>query len=138
MTQNTPIPLALDAALGRRNEIVIFGGDYDTEDGTAVRDYVHVTDLANAHVKALNYLVGGGETIYANLGTGIGALVETVIATAEKVVGKAISRQVQQRRAGDPARLVADAAWARRVLNWQPDRSDTDKHRERRLELASK
>lgn len=118
------IPLVLDTALERRPAITVFGDDYATPDGTPIRDYVHVIDLAGAHVKALGYLLEGGATASVNLGTEQGASVADVIATAETVVGRGISTVICGRRAGDPAQLVADASEARRLLGWQPARSD--------------
>jgi UDP-glucose-4-epimerase GalE len=118
------IPLVLDAALGRREGIAILGADYPTEDGTAVRDYVHVVDLATAHVNALQYLLEGGATTAINLGTGLGASVAAVVSAAERVVGHPIAWDVAPRRAGDPARLVADPGKAARVLGWRAGRSN--------------
>jgi len=120
------IPLILDAALKRRPHISIFGTDYPTPDGSAVRDYIHVTDLAEAHVKALDYLRKGGKSVALNLGTGQGHSVRETIAAAERVTGLAIPRQEASRRAGDPPILVADASRARATLGWQPAHSDLD------------
>lgn len=114
------IPLIIETALGRRQAIHIFGTDYPTPDGTAVRDYVHVTDLAEAHVKALKHLIGGGASLELNLGTGTGYSVRQVIAAAERHAGRPIASSVCPRRAGDPAELVADAARARHILDWEP------------------
>jgi len=117
------IPLVIKAALGQRSHVEIYGTDYPTPDGTAIRDYVHVTDLAAAHVRALDYLRDGGESCALNLGTGRGYSVREVIDT----VGKASSRPVPfregPRRAGDPPVLVADARQAGKVLGWQPQHS---------------
>ena len=118
------IPLVLDAAAGRRSSITIFGEDFDTPDGTCIRDYVHVSDLADAHVLALRHLLGGGGSITCNLGTGHGSSVREVIATAEAVTGRAVPVEVGPRREGDPPELVADVDIAHRVLGWQPQRSD--------------
>lgn len=118
------IPLVLDAATGRRGAVAVFGGDYPTPDGTAVRDYVHVADLADAHVRALAYLLRGGETGAVNLGSGQGASVAQVIDTVRHTIGRDVPFQVAPRRAGDPAMLVADPAHARRVLGWSTRRSD--------------
>ena len=121
------IPLVLDAAAGRRPDITIFGTDYETEDGTCIRDYIHVTDLADAHVKALKYLEQGGETTKYNLGNGKGFSVKEVIETAEKVTGKKIPVQMGDRRPGDPPKLVGDAERIKKELNWQPKYAELDK-----------
>ena len=120
------IPLILDAALKRRSRIDIYGTDYPTPDGTAVRDYIHVQDLAEAHVKALQYLEGGGESVALNLGTGRGCSVRETIAAAERVTGLAIPKQESPRRAGDPPMLVADPSLAGKVLGWQARMSGMD------------
>ena len=114
------IPLVLQAAAGRRGALEIFGADYPTRDGTCVRDYVHVADLADAHVRALDYLAGGGATRSLNVGTGAGCTVREVISAAEKVTGRSVPVVVAPRRAGDPAELVADASLVRQVLRWTP------------------
>lgn len=114
------IPLVLDAALGRRNHITIYGTDYDTPDGTCVRDYIHVTDLANAHVLGLKYLNEGGASDVFNLGNGNGFSVREVIDTARKVTGREIPVVEGARRAGDPAKLIGSAEKAKRVLGWKP------------------
>lgn len=120
------IPLALDAALGRRPNIEIFGHDFPTPDGTAVRDYTHVRDLASAHVQALRYLQAGGESVAVNLGTGQGHSVREVIATVEAITGCPVPRLEVPRRAGDPPELVADARYAYRLLGWRPRVSDLE------------
>ena len=120
------IPLILDAALGRRPQIDIFGTDYPTPDGSAVRDYIHVTDLAAAHVLALRYLEQGGASVALNLATGQGHSVREVIAAAERVTGRRIPRRASARRPGDPAALVADPTRARALLGWTPSHSDLD------------
>jgi UDP-glucose-4-epimerase GalE len=120
------IPLVLQAALGRRPHIDIYGTDYPTPDGTAIRDYIHVQDLADAHVRAITHLERGGESMALNLGTGRGYTVREVIAAAERVTGRPIPRREVERRAGDPPALVADARRAREVLGWQPTMSDLD------------
>jgi UDP-arabinose 4-epimerase len=120
------IPLALDAALGRREAIDIFGTDYPTPDGTAIRDYIHVHDLAEAHVRALAYLAGGGGGVALNLGTGAGFSVREVIAAAERVTGRPIKQRETARRPGDPPILVADARRAHALLRWTPRLSGLD------------
>ncbi|MEI7435582.1 MAG: UDP-glucose 4-epimerase GalE [bacterium] len=111
------IPLVLDVARGRRPHITVFGEDYATPDGTCIRDYIHVLDLAQAHVLALEKSVSGP----FNLGNGDGCSVREVIAAAREVTGHAIPEQVAPRRPGDPDRLVAASAQARRVLGWKPE-----------------
>lgn len=118
------VPLVLDVALERRGSVNIFGGDYPTADGTPVRDYVHVCDLASAHLNALEYLLAGGATSSINLGTGQGASVATLIATTAEVIGLGITKAIRSRREGDPAQLVADPRKAERLLGWQAERSD--------------
>ena len=120
------IPLILDAALGKRAAIDVFGTDYPTPDGTAVRDYIHVQDLADAHVKALAYLFAGGETTQVNLGTGTGNSVREVIDAVERVTGRTVPKREVARRAGDPPELVADPSKANSLLGWQPAMSDID------------
>jgi UDP-glucose 4-epimerase len=118
------IPLVLQAASGRRPAIKIFGDDYDTPDGTCVRDYIHICDLADAHFLLLQRLQGGMERGYFNLGTGTGYSVKEVIDTAKKITGKAIPVVMEARRAGDPPSLIADGSAAREQLGWQPKISD--------------
>jgi UDP-arabinose 4-epimerase len=117
------IPRVLDVALGRAEAAMIFGDDYDTPDGTCVRDYIHVRDLADAHLKALDYLLGGGGTAFLNLGTGHGYSVRQVVETVRKVTGRDFAVRRMPRRSGDPAALVADAAAAERTLAWRPQHS---------------
>jgi UDP-arabinose 4-epimerase len=115
------IPLVLDAAIGARPSITVFGEDYDTPDGTCIRDYTHVSDLADAHVLALKKMMGGGEGFAAyNLGTGKGASVAEVISAARKMTNHKIAVEKGPRRPGDPAVLVADASRARKDLGWTP------------------
>jgi len=116
------IPLVLDAALGRRPAISIYGTDYPTSDGTALRDYIHVMDLADAHLAALRHLMGGGVPAALNLGTGSGASVRQVIRTVEEVTGRRVPIEESPRRAGDPPALVADPARAEQLLNWRADK----------------
>jgi UDP-glucose 4-epimerase len=118
--------LVLRAALGSAPPVQIFGTDYPTPDGTAIRDYVHVADLADAHVRALRHLADGGDSIALNLGTGDGASVRAVIAAVERVAGRPVPQREAPRRPGDPPQLVADPAVARSVLGWQPRHSDLD------------
>ena len=119
------IPLAL-AATGNGSELKIFGTDYPTPDGTCVRDYIHVNDLADAHVRALQHLEKGGESIALNLGTGKGDSVLEVIKAAETVTGRTVNRKVGPRRAGDPPVLVADATRAQQALGWKATRTLPD------------
>ena len=118
------IPLVLDAALGRTSEIQVFGTDYQTPDGTAIRDYVHVSDLARAHVLAVQYVLGGGDTIAVNLASGRGASVREVIDTARAATGRKFDARDVERRPGDSSILVADATRARELLGWSAERSD--------------
>lgn len=120
------IPLVLDAAAGRRGEIKVFGGDYKTPDGTCVRDYIHVADLAQAHLLALKRLEKGGASRGYNLGNGKGFSVLEVIKAAEKVTGRKIPVAMAPRRAGDPAALVASSALIRRELGWKPRYADLE------------
>lgn len=118
------IPLALRAASGKGDPLTVFGDDYPTRDGSCIRDYIHVSDLASAHVLALNRLLDGGETDIFNLGTENGHSVFEVISTVEAVTGSVVRRSTAPRRAGDPPTLVASAAKARTVLGWQPERTE--------------
>ena len=114
----------LQTALGQRDEILIFGDDYDTPDGTCVRDYIHVEDLATAHVAAIARLQAGTQNLACNLGTGTGFSVLEVIETARKVTGCEIPARVVARRPGDPPRLVSGGTRARDELGWEPQRPD--------------
>ena len=120
------VPLAIQTVLGIKENIEIFGNDYKTPDGTALRDYVHVTDLANAHVKALQLLLNGSESIYANLGTGKALSVIEVIQSVEKISGGKINKIFAPRRSGDPEILVADPSYARSILDWECNHSSID------------
>ena len=114
------IPLVLQVPSGKRESVSIYGTDYDTPDGTCIRDYIHVTDLAEAHILAVEYLMKGGESNVFNLGNGVGYSVREVIETARKVTGHPIPAVEIPRRAGDPARLVASGEKAKTVLGWEP------------------
>jgi UDP-glucose 4-epimerase len=120
------IPLVLQAAAGRRPSITVFGRDYDTPDGTCIRDYIHVSDLADAHLLALEGLLSGAGSTRFNLGNGAGYSINEVIETARRVTGREIVVTDGPRRAGDPARLVADPALARDVLGWRPQYAELD------------
>lgn len=118
------IPIVLQVALGRRERLDIFGGDYPTPDGTCVRDYIHVCDLADAHIKALEYLERGGESEVFNLGNGVGFSNLEVVEAARTVTGHPIPSSIKDRRPGDPATLVASSEKASRILGWQPKYTD--------------
>ncbi len=120
------VPLALRAALDRRTKLTVFGADYDTPDGTAIRDYIHVSDLAEAHRLALAHLARGGESQLLNLGTGTGYSVLEVIEAAKRASGRDVPHENGPRREGDPLRLVADASRARAVLGWAPQQASLD------------
>ena len=114
------IPLVLQVPNGKRESVSIYGTDYDTPDGTCIRDYIHVTDLAMAHILAVEYLARGGESDIFNLGNGVGYSVREVIETARSVTGHPIPATEVPRRAGDPARLVASGEKAKKILGWEP------------------
>ena len=118
------IPLILQVPNGKREFISIFGDDYDTKDGTCIRDYIHVTDLAQAHILAMDYLMKGGESNIFNLGNGVGFTVKEVIDTAREVTGHPIPAKTTPRRAGDPAQLIASSEKARTILGWHPEHAD--------------
>lgn len=120
------IPLILQVPLGQRDHIAIFGTDYDTPDGTCVRDYIHVSDLAQAHIRALRYLREGGKSDIFNLGNGVGFSVREVIETARKVTGHPIPATEEARRAGDPSTLIASSAKAKEILGWDPQFDDLE------------
>lgn len=114
------IPLAIDAALGRRQGFKVFGSDYDTRDGTCVRDYIHVLDLADAHVRAVEYLLDGGDSVALNLGTGTGTTVKELLGTIETVSNRPFPVEYVGRREGDSTTLVANNDKARDILGWSP------------------
>ena len=114
------IPLILQVPLNKREHISIFGDDYETRDGTCIRDYIHVMDLADAHVRAIEYLFNGNESNIFNLGSGEGQSVNEMIVEAEKVVGKDIKKVYVERRPGDPASLIASNKKAKELLGWEP------------------
>jgi UDP-glucose 4-epimerase len=118
------IPNVLAAALGRQKAIRVFGNNYPTPDGTPIRDYIHVVDLADAHMRALDHLRQGGASDFLNLGTGHGYSVLEVIECVREITGREIPVQMEPPRAGDPARLIADPAKAKAVLDWEPAVSD--------------
>lgn len=120
------IPLALLTALKKRSHLSIFGNDYDTPDGTAIRDYIHICDLATAHVLGLEYLLAGGDSDIFNLGNGNGFSVREVIETAKKVTGRDFPVQESPRRAGDSPALVGSSQKAKNCLGWQPDYVDLE------------
>lgn len=121
------VPIILQAALGQREEITVFGDDYDTPDGTCIRDYVHIEDLVNAHLLALDYLRKGGENDVFNLGSSQGFSVNEMISAARSVTGKEIPVKIGPRRAGDPSILVASTEKATRILGWHPSRTSVTK-----------
>lgn len=118
------IPIVLQVALGQREYISIFGEDYDTHDGSCVRDYIHVEDLIDAHILALNYLQDGGESNIFNLGSSQGFSVKEIIKTAREITGHEIPAKVAERRAGDPSTLIAGSEKAKQILGWSPSRTD--------------
>lgn len=120
------IPLILQVPLGRRECITIYGDDYDTPDGTCLRDYIHVIDLADAHLLALDYLRKGGESNIFNLGNGRGFSVKEMIEAAKKATGKDIKVEIGARRAGDPAQLIASSEKAKQILGWEPKYNDVE------------
>lgn len=120
------IPLILQVPLGKREAISVFGDDYPTKDGTCIRDYIHVCDLSDAHILALDYLMKGGESDVFNLGNGEGFTVKEVIETARRVTGHPIPAEICPRRAGDPAQLVASSEKARSILGWKPRYNDLE------------
>ena len=125
-TETHLIPLILEVPTGRRDHITVFGDDYPTPDGTCLRDYIHVVDLADAHVLALEYLRKGGASDIFNLGNGQGFSVKEMIAAAEKATGRSIKVEIGARRAGDPAQLFASSEKARSVLGWKPQFTEVE------------
>ena len=125
-TETHLIPLILQVPTGWRDHITVFGDDYPTPDGTCLRDYIHVVDLADAHVLALEYLRKGGASDIFNLGNGQGFSVKEMIAAAEKATGRSIKVEIGARRAGDPAQLIASSEKARSVLGWKPQFTDVE------------
>lgn len=120
------LPIVFEAALGRRTHVEIYGTDYPTRDGTAVRDYVHASDLASAHLKALEYLIEGGASDAFNLGTGQGRTVHEIIQAVERVSGRTVPTKEGKRRPGDAVELVANATRAEKILGWQPRFSELE------------
>ena len=118
------LPIIMEVACQKREKLSIFGNDYDTLDGTCLRDYIHVTDLATGHWKALEYLEKGGQSEVVNLGTGKGISVMEMVKKTQEVIGKEIPYSFEARRSGDPATLVASADKAKQLLNWQAEHSD--------------
>lgn len=125
-TETHLIPLILQVPLGQRPYITVFGQDYPTQDGTCIRDYIHVTDLVKAHILALKYLMAGGESDIFNLGSNNGYSVLEMIEAARKVTGHPIPLQIGERRAGDPALLVASSEKAKKILGWEPQFTDIE------------
>jgi UDP-glucose 4-epimerase len=120
------IPLVLAVAAGRRKSVAVYGKDYETPDGTAIRDYIHIEDLGTAHLLALEHLRGGGGSQFLNLGNGLGYSVLEVIETAKRVTGRNVAYELGPRREGDPPRLVGDATKAREVLGWAAKRPELE------------
>ncbi len=120
------LPVMMEVACGTREKINIFGNDYATRDGTCIRDYIHVTDLAAAHVLALEYIASKKESLTLNLGTGNGITVTEMLEATRRITGKEIKAEYVGRRAGDPAQLTASSELAKKVLGWEPKYSDVD------------
>lgn len=120
------IPIVLQTALGKREFITIFGDDYDTEDGTCIRDYVHVVDLVEAHILAMRYLEDGNQSSVFNLGSSEGFSVKQIVECARKVTGIDIKSQIGERRSGDPSKLIASSKKAREILGWNPIRTNIE------------
>ncbi len=120
------VPVVMKAALGLRGPVQVFGSDYPTPDGTCIRDYIHIDDLAAAHVKALDYLAGGGDTTVLNVGTGVGSSVREVIEATERISGRPVPHEFIDRRAGDPVSTYADPSRIAAVLGWSATRTLDD------------
>jgi UDP-glucose 4-epimerase len=118
------IPRVMMAVTGEIECLEVFGTDYNTPDGTCIRDYIHVEDLADAHARALDHLAAGGESVRCNLGTGVGVSVKQIIAAVEEISGKSVPIKYGPRRAGDPDSLVADPSLAKQLLGWEATRKD--------------
>jgi len=118
------IPIILQVPLGKREKLSVFGDDYDTKDGTCIRDYIHIEDLVNAHIKALEYLFEGNRSDIFNLGSGDGYSIYEMLEAAKEVTGTDISYEIANRRAGDPAVLIASNQKAKEVLGWSPIYTD--------------
>ena len=121
---NNLIPIVLETIMGKRQEVVVFGSDYDTHDGSCIRDYIHVNDLAEAHLKALDYLVSQNQNLVVNLGTSKGLSVLEVLRIAREVSGTDFKYKLGPRRAGDPAVVLAKASLAKKLLHWTPKNSN--------------
>ena len=120
------LPVMMEVACGKRGRLKVFGNDYDTRDGTCIRDYIHVTDLASAHVLALEYIAKNKKSLTLNLGTGKGITVTEMLEATRRITGKEIPAEYVGRRAGDPAQLTASSKLAKEVLGWEPKYSDVD------------
>ena len=120
------LPVMMEVACGKRDKLMVFGSDYDTRDGTCIRDYIHVTDLASAHVLALEYIAKNKKSLTLNLGTGNGITVTEMLEATRRITGKEIPAEYVGRRAGDPAQLTASSKLAKEVLGWEPKYSDVD------------
>ncbi len=120
------LPVMMEVASGKREKVCIFGNDYKTRDGTCIRDYIHVTDLASAHVLALEYIASKKESLTLNLGTGNGITVTEMLESTRRITGKEIKAEYTARRAGDPAQLTASSDRAKKLLGWEPKYSDVD------------
>ncbi len=120
------LPVMMEVACGKRDKLKVFGSDYDTRDGTCIRDYIHVTDLASAHVLALEYIAKNKKSLTLNLGTGNGITVTEMLEATRRITGKEIPAEYVGRRAGDPAQLTASSKLAKEVLGWEPKYSDVD------------
>lgn len=120
------LPIVMEAAVGKREKVKIFGNDYDTRDGTCIRDYIHVTDLGDAHARALLYLEKGGESRILNLGTSKGISVLEMVLKTQELIGRKIPYETASRRAGDPAIVTAKADKAKEILGWEAKHSDIE------------